>query len=803
MGFSQMASHEQDALFVRHTYLVAVAEILAHLVIGVNIANIEPRYLMSGAVFRQQQIGGVVEADFFDWVVESASGQAFLRTLALRLSRFDFSHPDHDVLKVLYESVIDRETRHSLGEYYTPDWLAQQIIDATVDEPLSQRVLDPACGSGTFLFWAVRKALLAEEEAQTTVADAIDRVTKRIVGIDLHPVAVTLARVTVLLAIGRERLQQRRPFSVQVYLGDSMMWRQPDDLHGVGGLSVFTSDGETLFADQLTFPEDLLTDMARFDRLLDALTEKATDRPPGSAHPSIDGVIRAHGIDVPSRPAVSTAFEVLCRLHDERRNHIWGYYIRNLARPFYLAKEKVDRLVGNPPWLAYRYMDPELKERFKDASRRRNLWIGGTQATHQDLAGYFVARSVERFLPVGGRFGFVMPAGVLKGRQYAGFRTGNWSAQDEYVNHVDLADREPWRLVDIKPDPFPVPSCVIFGSRASRYASLPASATNWAARLPQRGNLHWSVVGPLVTKTNRQIRIATDSGSPYREDFTQGANLVPRMLMFVKDDPSAPSIGAGAGMRALSSHRTTQEKRPWKDLESLRGNVETRFVHPIHLGETLLPYRLINALEAIIPWDGSHLLSGTHPEIDLYPGLAAWWQKAEQLRSRFAPSGLDLNEQIDYRHKLSMQLPPLPIRVVYAASGSNLAAAVLTDTASIVEHALYWAPVATTAEGRYLVGILNSTTLLDEVQDYQPVGQFGPRHFDKYVFEPPFARYDSSNPTHRLLVAEVKGAERIAESVSVDGLGFQAARAAIRQALNYAGASARIDEHVLDILTTP
>ena len=57
-----------------------------------------------------------------------------------------------DVLKGLYESLVDPEQRHDLGEYYTPDWLAHRICAEVIDEPLQQRVLDPACGSGTFLF---------------------------------------------------------------------------------------------------------------------------------------------------------------------------------------------------------------------------------------------------------------------------------------------------------------------------------------------------------------------------------------------------------------------------------------------------------------------------------------------------------------------------------------------------------------------------------------------------------------------------------------------------------------------------
>jgi type I restriction-modification system DNA methylase subunit len=65
----------------------------------------------------------------------------------------------HDVMKVLHERIIDAEQRHRLGEYSTPDLPARVIVAVTVDEPLARRVLDPACGSGTFLSHALRHHL--------------------------------------------------------------------------------------------------------------------------------------------------------------------------------------------------------------------------------------------------------------------------------------------------------------------------------------------------------------------------------------------------------------------------------------------------------------------------------------------------------------------------------------------------------------------------------------------------------------------------------------------------------------------
>ncbi|TIQ15462.1 MAG: SAM-dependent DNA methyltransferase, partial [Mesorhizobium sp.] len=196
---------DTDALFVEHTLLVNTAEIIAHAVLGLAIESLNPAALLAGEKFDESGIHGVVEPDFFDWVVEIEGGEVFVRTLAKRLARFDWSSVEQDVLKVLYESVIGTETRQRLGEYYTPDWLADVIVQETVTDPMGSRVLDAACGSGTFLFHAIRRYIAAADSQGLGVGQILDGVTRNVIGMDLHPVAVTLARVTYLLAIGRQR----------------------------------------------------------------------------------------------------------------------------------------------------------------------------------------------------------------------------------------------------------------------------------------------------------------------------------------------------------------------------------------------------------------------------------------------------------------------------------------------------------------------------------------------------------------------------------------------------------------------
>ncbi|MCY3910524.1 MAG: N-6 DNA methylase, partial [bacterium] len=426
---TQFSADEED-LFIEHTLLVATAECVAHAVLGYPISHLSPATLLGGDLLsHESQIHGVVEQDFFDWPLDCGdAGRRWVASLARRLEQFDWGTVTHDVMKTIYESVITVETRRRLGEYYTPDFLAEAITEQVVNDPLTETVMDPACGSGTFLFHAVRRYLEAAEKAGVSNGDAVAGVSSHVFGVDVHPVAVTLARVTYLLAIGTVRLSapDRRPLRVPVFLGDSVQWGQRGDIFASETLNVSTDDGAEMFADQLRFPQRLLDDADTFDALVADMAEMATDRERGKDAPSIAGIAKRHGLFGADLDTVEATFKTMCRLHDERRDHIWGYYVRNLARPAWLARKENRRtvLVGNPPWLAYRHMTDAMKVVFQLMAKERKLWSGGNVATHQDLADLFVARSVEQYLAPGGRFAFVMPAGVLTRGQSSGFRSG-------------------------------------------------------------------------------------------------------------------------------------------------------------------------------------------------------------------------------------------------------------------------------------------------------------------------------------------------------------------------------------------
>ena len=265
---------ESDALFFQHTFLVIVAKAIALAVLGLRDDN--PRHVLSGAAFEAAGIFGAAESDFFDWVVAEPDGEALVRRILTHVRRFRLDQVESDVLKILYESLIDREERHGLGEYYTPDWLAAKIVRHAVERPIEQRVLDPACGSGTFLFHAIRNFIKEAEEAGLEEKLRAAEATNHIAGMDIHPVAVIIARVTYLLALAPVIARRAGSLSIPVYLGDALQLSTATTMHLKELVISVPPPPE---GTHLKFPEVFCKDINLFDKLVARMRQGSEQTP--------------------------------------------------------------------------------------------------------------------------------------------------------------------------------------------------------------------------------------------------------------------------------------------------------------------------------------------------------------------------------------------------------------------------------------------------------------------------------------------------------------------------------------------
>ncbi len=754
---------EMDDLFVRHTYLSAVIGMVVQASFGVDIDRLaydDPADLLLGRRFQSDtSLQGIVESDFFAWPAE-VGGLPALKALAGRIARFDWPRVPPDVAAILYETIIPPDERRQLGEYYTPHWLARAMVREVVTDPLDQEVLDPACGSGTFVAEAVTHFIEAAERESLNAEDTLEWLRFSIAGIDVHPVAVHLARAAWVLA-ARPAIQAAMDagydgaVSAPVYLGDALQMRfDTGTMFAKRDVTIQVRDERN---SELVFPRRLVEQAEIFDPLMGDIAD-CVER---GQDPML--ALDDHGIADPGwRRTLEATIATLQRLHGEGRDHIWAYYTRNLVRPVALSRSKVKVIIGNPPWLNYNKTVSTLRRALEDQSKNLyGIWAGGRYATHQDVAGLFFARCVDLYLKDGGVIGMVMPHSALQTGQYTKWRAGEWT--DRRTGRrlsVDFRCKTAWDLERLQPNTFfPIPASVVFAERVGE----PGGESALAGEV-----VRW--LGKTGASDIRRERVAiTDTsvggGSPYAGYSTQGAVIVPRCLFFVEETESSAIVRAGRTV-TVNPRRGSQDKRPWRDLDLTaitQQTVETAHLFDVHLGETLAPYVTLNPLKTLLPIKRDLNAIPADPNGVGGVGLGSlerrmrerWRTVSGQWEQNKSPNNrLDVLGQLDYYGKLTAQLEwrrdhgGRPVRVVYTSAGAPTAA-LLHDDDWIVDYKLFWTACRDVHEGYYLLAIINSECLAVAVNPLTTPNWAGKvRDLQKHLWKLPIPEFDAGDPLH-------------------------------------------------------
>jgi hypothetical protein len=785
-----------DALFLQHTYLTILVKAIAARVLDLQIGD--PAELLSGRLLADEGIIGAVEADFFDWPLLAGGGDDLVRSLAGETLRFRLRDVEVDVLKSLYESLIDPDERHDLGEYYTPDWLAARVVAAAIPRPLEQRVLDPSCGSGTFLFHALRRLIAAGREAGVPPAEIVAICADRVFGIDVHPVAVALARVTWLLALG-DLVQDRPPtLTIPVYMGDSMQW----------SLRPLGASAEVLVEvppndPPLRIPAGLASDLNLFERALDELNRGLdTLAEPEAVR---DAIARA-GATAEDAAMLGRTFAQLKQLYVEGRNHIWTFVLRNLLRPVWLSHpdHRADVLIGNPPWIVYRHLSADMKDRLREALQGYGLWVGGSLATHQDMCALFWARGAERYLHDGGTLALVLPYAVLNAPVYVGMRDGSMQRVKVAITGGWGLERA-WPIFGAQSGSSTTSTCVLFGQR-DRAGPPPAEIDRWVGVLPRRDASEAEAAEALVHVRSAWPRPRTlIAASPYRKRFRQGATLTPRRFFLVEHAAAGRLLSRREAPR-VRGRVGSLDKQPWTSVEPPEGSVERAFLRRIALGESVAPYRTLDLATGVVPMEDGAILTSASADAHGHRGLGAWLRDAEAKWNEHSNKGaggtprVTLAQSLNHLQKLTAQANRAPVRVLYTKAGTRLSACWLEDDDVVVDHKAYWSAANSLDEAAYVAAILNTSVVLDRVKDLQPVGQRDPRDFDNLVWTLPIPEFDAAEALHRDLAAAALHAAEVAERVVLpDAAHFTAKRRAIREALVADGVAETI-ERLVDAL---
>lgn len=126
-----------------------------------------------------------------------------------RLSRFNFANVNADIVGTIYNTYVERKEKKERGQYYTPRPIVDYMLTAVgyTDAPNiigpDKRLIDPACGSGSFLVAAAHRLVTAyrTNPQRPSAAQILQRVRDSLFGFDLNPFACYLAEVNLLIQV--------------------------------------------------------------------------------------------------------------------------------------------------------------------------------------------------------------------------------------------------------------------------------------------------------------------------------------------------------------------------------------------------------------------------------------------------------------------------------------------------------------------------------------------------------------------------------------------------------------------------
>jgi len=813
-----------DELLVKHTYLAVLARLLIWA--ALERRHLEERELpgvLSGTYFVGRRIANLVEDDFFRWheIPSTVDASRVWVALSRHLAGYDLAAVGEDILKPLYEQLVDPATRRLLGEFYTPDWLASQLTERLLetwdwrDGPPT--VIDPACGSGTFLRTTIDH--FRRQSAAAGVELDAEGILSAVMGIDVHPLAVTIARATYLLAIGELVNQLGRPITIPVFLANSLRSEDADNrptLFGVGKTALRVAD------EDFAVPTEFVWDGPRFDGAIDDVmaVARAYGRPNddlSEVPASLIGRIGTRLADLPESAELMATLGQLAQriayLIQRREDSVYGFVLRNNHRPA-MVRRSFDYVIGNPPWLTVGDIETEsYKHLVVGLGTAANIAPRQTgDQSHTELATIFLAQAFTEFLrPVPGwgapRVGMVMPRSLFSARHHRLLRQGVYVPRFRVV--------ELWDLDRVRPL-FRVPSCVLLAATGEPAPRARIRGRDYSGVLRTK-DVHWEeAAGSLVVAdcefelrfpAERSAWVLVGDGdeaaagptitrNAYVGAFRQGAILYPQTLLTVASDGP---LRRGTGVVAV--HTDPRARRFAKVLADVELDrvVDSDNLYTIVVAEHLAPFTLLPPLWVVVlptiadPTSAQFApVSSTALRRVGRVDTARWLDWAEEQWAAVRKEGdeVALHERLDYLGQFSRQAGRDRFVVLYTSSGSRPVAAVLdtalVDPPFVARDKTYWASFAIEDEAHFLAAFLNSGYVADAIGAWMTRGLFGARDVHKRALDVPWPRYDPEDAAHRTLVEVSRRMAGQAEEARPEVAGRRTAQARdlIREALS-------------------
>lgn len=335
-----------------------------------------------------------------------------------------------DIFKDLYIKIMPNEVRHSLGEYFTPAWLADNVVNSSIqklpnDKQNSWSGVDPCCGSGVFLVALINKIYekysydlvnLDQDKKQMILQNILERVS----GVDINPLSVLTARVSYFMSIFPLWKNTNSEITIPVYLGDSANIPTIADYDGIKcyKYSILTKKGSI----DAVFPVDFVRAKEFYKKMHDLQTGVKAENSHILFENMLDSIENSCKINDTIKCHLKNLCNQLIAMHTNNWDGIW---IRILSNFMMVAKfYNIDIIVGNPPWVKWEFLPTNYANKIKGICIDHKLFSGQRYmgAISLNICALIANVTAGSWLSKDGVLAFLMPKTIMTQDSYSGFR---------------------------------------------------------------------------------------------------------------------------------------------------------------------------------------------------------------------------------------------------------------------------------------------------------------------------------------------------------------------------------------------
>lgn len=756
-------------------------------------------------------VNNFFESHFLEWFTftakmrtpdESFDVKLINETLAI-VNRFDLStfvlKPENvqDILQEVYMGLIPKELRHLMGEYFSPDWIVEHVLDMagyTGDE--NKTLIDPTAGSGSFLTHAIKRII--NQAGGTLTKNNIFNITQNIVGFDINPISVVSAKANYILIMFSAFFDNCNekfgdPVEIPVFIADSILAPVVYSEENDNTLKLETTVGE------IEIPK--FDSLSKGNNFLKILSESIEENTPYEIFESLS--LGKKLITKKDIPIVKILYSRLSVLHRASQDSFWPIIFRNSFAPV-MIRDKFDFVVGNPPWIAWKAMSKSYRTGTLSIWQSYGIFEKNAydkKTTHDDFGMAVTYVSIDQYLKIGGSMVFLLPASFLKSTKGGeGFRKFEIIRNKQSVpfNVEKVHDFTGVRLFTIPtvaikfgkgtPMQYPMNQYRYFTQKGKKVQI--DSHTNWeqVSKLIEYSDF----LAQPIDKDNLQSSWLT------LKDMSFANNVVnPKIKRIYRGRKGIEPAGAKGvyvllkpqkirdGYLEIVNDMSRQRRRDIIDKGIHKGIVEEKYIYPMLGGRNISRWLVKSNEYMIVPHSSAHKYG--IPEVILAreaPETFQWLSYYhKELLSTRKQNGKFYNPETQPFYRLDNVGPYTyaPYKVLWKEQTGSMSAVVVStylnsipdadatlfseDKIIVVDSKVLMLDVYNEMEAYYVCGIINSPSIIEVVDGYAVSTNRGVDVLKYIAIE----KYDESNKTHKKIADISKNIHEIMRKTSGKG----------------------------------